>query len=109
MNCKVCNSTINEPSPLQCDRYKNLFHTQCAKCVNTCNRCGQDIGFAKTDMISNKCCDYCDKECCKSCGVNVSCNICGQTICEDCYDEDDYTICIHLKIKMILVQKNEYL
>jgi len=108
MNCQICYSMIDKPSPLQCDRYNELFHIQCAKCVNTCNTCGQDIGFVKSNMLSNKSCDLCNKECCKSCGVNITCNICSQTVCEQCYDEDDYTICIHLKIKMIMVKKKEY-
>ena len=108
MNCQICYSMIDKPSPLQCDRYNELFHIQCAKCVNTCNMCGQDIGFVKSNMLSNKSCDLCNKECCKSCGVNITCNCCGQTVCEQCYDEDDYTICIHLKIKMIMVKKKEY-
>ena len=109
MNCQICYNMIHKPSSLQCDRYKTLFYNQCGKCVNTCNMCGQDVGYVKSKMISNKNCNLCDKQCCKSCSVNVSCDICDQTICEQCYDEDNYTICIHLKNKMIKVKKEEYL
>ena len=108
MNCDNCNRDIIYTGyHLKCDRYKALFFTLCHKCTNTCSCCGQDIGFSKSFGISNKQCDYCDKDSCRSCGVNIECRSCGMTVCEGCFDERHDDICISLKKKMKKLKKLE--
>ena len=67
---------------------ETAFASTCLNCTNTCGQCGQDIGFAKLNVISNDICSHCDHVCCKSCGINIECNNCGEVICSGCIDKE---------------------
>ena len=66
-------------------QYRDMFYDTCNCCVQTCSLCGDDVGYLRNEnLISNKTCDLCGKEPCKSCGVTIYCDSCEYCCCEAC-------------------------
>ena len=101
MNCDNCNKSICEKMRrIQNDCKKEMFFTLCIQCVNTCSKCGDDIGVAKCKMISDNECTYCGHHSCRSCGINLQCNKQQITVCEECIDNRNNIMCNCLKYKL---------
>ena len=103
--CDYCNRHITKRLLEDQDDYNApFFMTLCSKCINTCNECGCDVGFLSSSLLSSIECSFCEHNNCRSCGINVQCDCgCEEVACEDCWDNIEPKLCIHLKKKFILV------
>ncbi len=86
-SCAICHKKFIPLNFYTNSKTTGAFASTCLNCTNTCGQCGDDIGFAKLNVISNEICSYCDHVCCKSCGINIECKKCGDVICSGCVDE----------------------
>ena len=110
VKCDNCHKVFKYGGELNLNvLYKQLFHSTCMSCLPTCNNCGQESGFVKNDkLISVGQCGVCDRETCRSCGVNIECDKCGFIACENCIQEEGEDICQDLKYKLWKVRKYKY-
>ena len=101
--CVICYNhfTYNVDEVDLTDRFPTLFHKVCNDCVPSCTLCGDDAGWSKSALITGEHCGSCERAYCKSCGINITCNDCHLTACEDCMDNDfedkNEAVCVHMK------------
>ena len=87
--CVVCLKRFESEDEVNLmDRHPALFYKVCIDCVPECGLCGQDMGWSKSEWVSSEQCHSCERDSCKSCGINVTCYACGKTACEDCIESD---------------------
>ena len=100
--CDNCNKVMKD----DCSSQSFLFYRTCSQCTPTCSECGQDCGFLKrgSDVVDDTECQFCNKMCCKSCGINIECQKCGIIACEHCISEHA-EVCNCLKRKLELIEK----
>ncbi len=89
------------------DENEHLFYKTCIECTPTCSDCGQNLGYSKSTLISSDRCDVCEKESCRSCGINVKCDNCGTSACESCIDSGEENIC-ECMVEILKVLREEY-
>ena len=93
------------------DRYPTLFYKVCNECVPSCSLCGGDSGWLKCSIITGDACNTCDRDYCKSCGINITCKTCGATACENCIEDDDGSnenICPHMNAMLHSLREKMY-
>ena len=101
--CDNCGKKFKEDQEVNLmDPYKTLFYNTCVECTPTCSYCGQDSGYAENEFISNETCGVCDKDSCRSCGINITCYSCGYTACENCIEEKMHSEGVCMCMKVIL-------
>ena len=84
----------------QDDRNWPFYFTLCINCINTCHKCGGDIGYPSHDSLSVQDCSLCGHHSCRSCRVNFECGCgCAQVACEECLTDKDKNkeVCQNLK------------
>ena len=87
--CALCMKRFESDNEVNLmDRHPALFYKVCVDCVPECRLCGQDMGWAKSEWVSSEQCDICERDSCKSCGINITCYACGKTACEECIEND---------------------
>lgn len=104
--CCCCNKQIDsEDDDINlCIRHPALFFTTCIECVQTCQYCGEDIGFQRNCFVSCESCDLCEHESCRSCGINITCYSCNKTACEGCIERgetDDVCGCLRMILEAL--------
>ena len=99
MNCINCSKLLKSDKSIYTP-YRHLFYSTCRDCMQTCSSCGFEIGYQKpNNFLSNNCCDLCQKETCRHCGVVLHCDRCNISCCEYCIEQDITVTCTNIQEK----------